>query len=199
MENGYFKGFFNWFKLKFCLREKNFVFSKEQLPDEFLIYNKLNNKQLLNQSNLHSNKYQDMSNNNNVEAYNKMNTPLLGNNNQSNIKIEESNYRGNMFSYDDEINISNLNKFLIQDGNKGNIINNDDEYSINKISLPQTNLSYDIRKGYPDVDKEKYMLDKRNDFTTRIEGLYKAFWLCCRKNVRAINNLNLGLEANEKF
>ena len=140
-----------------------------------------------------------MSNNNNVEAYNKMNTPLLGNNNQSNIKIEESNYRGNMFSYDDEINTSNLNKFLIQDGNKGNIINNDDEYSINKISLPQTNLSYDIRKGYPDVDKEKYMLDKRNDFTTRIEGLYKTFWLCCRKIVRAINNLNLGLEANEKF
>jgi len=199
MENGYFKGFFNWFKLKFCLREKNFVFSKEQLPDEFLIYNKLNNKQLLNQSNFHSNKYQDMRNNNNVEAYNKMNIPLLGNNNQSNIKIEESNYRGNMFSYDDEINTSNLNKFLIQDGNKGNIINNDDEYSINKISLPQINLSYDIRKGYPDVDKEKYMLDKRNDFTTRIEGLYKTFWLCCRKNVRAINNLNLGLEANEKF
>ena len=36
-------------------------------------------------------------------------------------------------------------------------------------------------------------------YTTRIEGLSKTFFLCCQKNVRAVDNLYLGLEANEKF
>ena len=37
------------------------------------------------------------------------------------------------------------------------------------------------------------------DLTTRIVGLQKTFWHCCHKNVRAINQLYLGLEPNEKF
>ena len=93
---------------------------------------------------------------------------------------------------------SNLNQPLMKDDNDI-IVNYPNENSINKITLPENNLIHDINKINTDVYKEKYMLDTRNDFTTRIEGLYKTFWLCCKKNVRAINNLNLGLEANEKF
>ena len=39
MEVGYLKKFFNWLKLKFFLRENNFIFSEEQLPEEFLLNN----------------------------------------------------------------------------------------------------------------------------------------------------------------
>ena len=35
--------------------------------------------------------------------------------------------------------------------------------------------------------------------TTKIEGLYKTFFVCCNKNIRVIDNLNLGLDPNEKF
>jgi len=99
----------------------------------------------------------------------------------------------------DELNTSKINTPLIQDENKDQLFYDSNKYTIKRNSLSKTNLNYDVRNGNPDVIKEKYKLDKRNDFTTRIEGLYKTFWLCCRKNVRAINNLNLGLELNEKF
>ena len=94
--------------------------------------------------------------------------------------------------------IDSLNQPLIQD-NRINNDNNSSTHSSNKVSLPENNLSFDFIKSNPDANKEMYMLNTRNDFTTRIEGLYKTFWFCCRKNIRAINNLNLGLEANEKF
>ena len=41
--------------------------------------------------------------------------------------------------------------------------------------------------------------DTENILTTKIIGLKKTYWLCCKKNIRAINNLYLGLENNEKF
>ena len=41
--------------------------------------------------------------------------------------------------------------------------------------------------------------DIENKLTTKIIGLKKTYWLCCKKNIRAINNLYLGLENNEKF
>ena len=37
------------------------------------------------------------------------------------------------------------------------------------------------------------------DLSTRISGLTKTFYFCCKKNLRAVNNLYLGLEGNEKF
>lgn len=43
METGILREFFNYIKLTFCISEHNFVFSEEQLPDEFLIYNQANN------------------------------------------------------------------------------------------------------------------------------------------------------------
>ena len=41
--------------------------------------------------------------------------------------------------------------------------------------------------------------DEENKLTIKIIGLKKTYWICCNKNIRAINNLYLGLENNEKF
>ena len=41
--------------------------------------------------------------------------------------------------------------------------------------------------------------NKRGKLTTIIQNLKKTYWVCCGKNVHAINRLYLGLEANEKF
>ena len=66
--------------------------------------------------------------------------------------------------------IDSLNQPLIQD-NRINNDNNSSTHSSNKVSLPENNLSFDFIKSNPDANKEMYMLNTRNDFTTRIEGL----------------------------
>ena len=188
METGTLIRFFNWFKLKFCLRKNNFVFSEEQLPDEFLLYNNAKDQLLLNKDNDQPNKYQDIdkNNNNKISLNNNSNeniikSSLYENNNQVNIKNEESTFYNN-----------SLNQPLMQDGdieliNSNKVNDYDINFSINKVSLREDNLlAYGIRKSHPDINEEKYMLDTTNDFTTRIEGLYKTFWFCCKKNVRAI-------------
>ena len=199
METGYLKIFFNWLKLKLCLRENNFNFSEKQLSDEFLIYNNANNSLLLNKNNKQPIKSQEMIIKRNNKIFsNNINTLLLENIVQVKPKEEES-YIQNTNCYD-EVN-KNINQPLIQDGNNDlgiNNINDDDTiHSLYNLSLKESNPIYSTRN--PDLYKEKIMLDTRNDFTTRIEGLHKTFWLCCKKNVKAINNLNLGLEANERF
>ena len=63
----------------------------------------------------------------------------------------------------------------------------------NKIKLskdPLTNIY---------VQKEKEKVEKDKDLSIKISGIKKTFFVCCGKNVRAINNLYLGLEPNEKF
>ena len=42
-------------------------------------------------------------------------------------------------------------------------------------------------------------IDFNNNITTKIRNLYKTYFVCRGKNVRAINNLNLNLEKNEHF
>ena len=205
METGILREFFNYIKISFCMSEHNFVFSEEQLPNEFLIYNQANNAVLFKEKEeniigIGNNKIQNNNNNQlfgNMNQVN-MNTPMLGNNNQFNsINVKEPN--------DNEINTNSLNAPLLNNGSGNNalVINNTNDSGIinamNNLSLPETNQSYGVRRGNPFVNKEKDMLQVRNDLTTRIEGLRKTFWFCCRKNVRAVNNLNLGLEANEKF
>ena len=203
METGYLQEFLNWFKLKFFLNEQNYIFSQENLPDEFLTYNCVNNSLNLNQRENHSGKCQDINKKyykcgelSFMNNYNENNTNILlfENNNQDNIKTEESKNQNS-----NEINTNNLNYPLIQDGSNDHIMQDENIILMNKEPLSANNLNFDIGNHYHDVNKEKYLLDTRNDFTARIEGLYKTFWFCCRKNVRAINNLNLGLEANEKF
>ena len=80
-------------------------------------------------------------------------------------------------------NIESQNTPLLRDTNKRNInmenINSDNNCIKNEIN--------------------KINNDTENKLTTKIIGLKKTYWLCCKKNIRAINNLYLGLENNEKF
>ena len=206
METGYLKSFYNWIKLKLFLRGNNFVFSEDQLPNEFLLDNNKKNQLLLKKDNNQPNKYEDMNKNNNKISLNNnsnsniINPLLFENNNQVKIKYEEPDAQNNNIPQDYKIKNNNLNQPLMQDEDSELIINNINgdniNHSIYKVSSREGNQTYGIKKSNPNVNEEKYKLDIRNDFTTRIEGLYKTFWLCCKKNVRAINNLNLGLEAN---
>ena len=51
----------------------------------------------------------------------------------------------------------------------------------------------------PYIIYEKEKIKDVGNSTTKIEGLNKIYFVCCGKNIRAINNLYLGLEPNEKF
>ena len=121
LESGYLKQFFNYFRVKYLIKESNIEFSNVQASEEFL------------------------SNNNILED---VNTPLITNNN---------------------INTNNNN-------NNVNPKNNCIEKEISKVNN-----------------------DVENRLTTKIISLKKTYWLCCKKNIRAINNLYLGLENTEKF
>ena len=289
MEKGVLREFLNYIKVTYCISERNFVFSAEQVSDEFLIYNNVHNPLLLNQvddgnnniintnavnnnvnpplggnnniintnsNNINASSYGNnnvintnsniinapLYGNNNINTNsNYINAPLYGNNNQVNMNAplygnnnqidmnapifgnsNQIDMNAPIFGNNNQIDMNspifgnnnqidnNMKEPLIS--NNQNSINNlpinKDNYSINNdeinnaiydLSLPETNLTYGIRKGNPYVNKEKDKLSERNDLTTRIEGLRKTFWFCCKKSVRAINNLNLGLEANEKF
>ena len=78
---------------------------------------------------------------------------------------------------------------------------NDDNNIKNKMSFPSINncyLSDPLNNPYVKKEIEKVNSDKL--LTTRIVNLRKTFYSCCgRRNIRAINNLYLGLEPNEKF
>ena len=99
-------------------------------------------------------------NNNQVD----MNAPIFGNNNQVNMNTP-------IFGNNNQID-NNMKEPLIS--NSQNAINNSinkDNYSINNdeitnaiydLSLPETNLTYGIRKGNPYVNKEKDGADERN-------------------------------------
>ena len=118
------------------------------------------------------------------DGYIFQNNYLKGNNitnniNNNNIQINESNN-----AILNEITISSL--FPNENSlNNPLIINNN---NINNKS--------DLNR-FVQQQKEKV----RNDIslTTRISGLRKTFFFCCKKNLRAVNDLYLGLEANEKF
>ena len=72
-----------------------------------------------------------------------------------------------------------------------NVINNSNNNTNNTNPNPTNNcIENEISKINNDVD---------NQLTTKIVALKKTYWLCCKKNIRAINNLYLGLENTEKF
>ena len=70
------------------------------------------------------------------------------------------------------------------------VIRSNSKEKINPTKDPLNNI-------YVQKEIEKLKSDK--DLTTKISELKKTFFVCCGKNVRAINNLYLGLEPNEKF
>ena len=84
----------------------------------------------------------------------------------------------------------NNNDKSINDNSNNIIIKSDTKDKINSLKDPNNNM-------YIQKEKEKLKSDK--ELTTKISGLRKTFFVCCGKNVRAINNLYLGLEPNEKF
>ena len=121
LESGYLKQFFNYFKVKYLIKESNIEFSNVQASEEFLSINNISED---------------------------INTPLL---------------------------ITN------------DTIPNNTNNNVN----PKNNC---IEKEISKIDN-----DVENKLTTKIISLRKTYWLCCKKNIRAINNLYLGLENTEKF
>ena len=151
-----------------------------------------------------NNNNNNINNNNNNNEINNINTNKDNNNNKIVINVNDNN--------NININNHNLSQPLLGENKSGinstnssieNMTNNIGpdaiDYAIADLALPESNRTYNIRKGNPFVNQEKDKLNLRNDLTTRIEGLKKTFWFCRRKNVRALDNLYLGLEANEKF
>ena len=202
MEAGHLRAFFGWLKVKLCLKKNNFVFSHVQLPNEFPMYHNENKPSLQSQINKKTNQFQEITNNTNYNSEifsirnsnsNSMKTQLFENNNQDNIEMQESNIQRDNCFYD------SIKQPLIQERKDDLLINDSNELSIKKISFPEDNLINNIKKDNPFVNTERNKLAIRNDFTVIIEGLKKTYWLCCRKNVKAINDLYLGLEANENF
>ena len=107
--------------------------------------------------------------NNNLES---QNMPLL-----KNPDMEDNNLLNPIINPINSINArsDSINNNLNNDNNTNNI-NNCIQNEINKINN-----------------------DTENRLTTKIIALKKTYWQCCKKDIRAINNLYLGLENNEKF
>ena len=187
METGKMREFINYFKLKICLSKNNFTFSEEQMSDEFLQNNNISIPLIINQMN---------TNEQNQPQNKDINIPKYGNN----LNNDNSNYNENNMPLSSDnmnliinstINININQPFLEKNNNSVNNINN------SNYNYPDKNEK--ILYGNTFINNEKNILNTKKDLTTRIEGLRKTFWFCCKKNVRAINNLYLGLEANEKF
>ena len=70
---------------------------------------------------------------------------------------------------------------------------NDINYNNNNIN----NNNINNNNSYYRLEMESNL--RRNNLTTKIQNLYKTYFVCRGKNVRAINNLNLNLEKNEHF
>ena len=107
--------------------------------------------------------------NNNLES---QNMPLL-----KNPDMEDNNLLNPMINPINSINArsDSINNNLNNDNNTNNI-NNCIQNEINKINN-----------------------DNENKLTTKIIALKKTYWQCCKKDIKDINNLYLGLENNEKF
>ena len=95
-----------------------------------------------------------------------------------------------------DTNITFSNEQMSEEFMIDNNINTPD----NNIPLLQGNNIININQNKTiqnEINKVKN--DTENKLTTKIIGLKKTYWLCCKKNIRAVNNLYLGLNNNEKF
>ena len=185
MEAGYFRKLPNCLKFKCCKCKKKFIFSKEEISDDFLIYNNANNPALL--FNQLTNNFQNQSNNN---QNNIMNAQIFGSNN-NNIDNINTNSDSKLVINN---SFNNMSQPLLD--NINNSMNNNID---NDLALQDSNITHKERKEISYINQEKENLSTKKDLTIRIEGLQKTFFFCCKKNVRIINNLYLGLEPNEKF
>ena len=76
---------------------------------------------------------------------------------------------------------------------------NNSNLKLAETSLLDKDNNENQRNNCIEKEKEKVNNDINNRLTTKITALKKTYCLCCKKNIRAINNLYLGLENNEKF
>ena len=130
---------------------------------------------------------------------------------QINLFDSNSNYVFSQERASEEFN-NNMNSLLLQHEFKfekegsilvpnsitnDNLIRND---NINNVLFPLNKNNSSNPLGNPYVKREIEKVNNNKLLTTRIIGLRKTFFsFCARRNVRAINNLYLGLEPNEKF
>ena len=184
-------------------------------------------QQNFNQNNSNYYMINNINVNDNMNVANNMNNNI-GNNQNNNINNSNNNVQNNINGQYNINNFNNINNLGNQNGNAmdidtshnqnniNNNINNNQNEQINQINLNnQINQINRMYQNYnnalsninyrqnidvnPFVRNEIEKLQSQMGLTTRIEGLYKTFWQCCRRNVRVVNNLNLGLEPNEKF
>ena len=106
-----------------------------------------------------------------------------------------------------QIVLYSLILFLFQSRIIGSIVNsllnclvykNNNQLPVLNANEPMLANQPQQQVNYNQLEQEK-ISQKRKDLTTMIIGLKKTFFVCCGRNVRAVNRLYLGLEPNEKF
>ena len=97
-------------------------------------------------------------------------------------------------------------KWIIKDSNvvfSEGLINeqflNDNNLDIQDLGVNENQNINNLNLNLVEREKSKIMNDLSNNLPTKIVGLKKTYSLCCRKNVRAVNNVYFGLENGEKF
>ena len=213
-------------KLKIFDNKNNFVFSKETVSDEFDANNNLNSPLIRKEGSIL--KLDENNEDKNIiqyklsRAFTNINFP--GNKNKNIIQNKLSrastikNFSGNEDKNILQNNISrvfannnfsgNEDKNILQNNisrvfANNNISDNEDkniiESNISRV-FANNNFSGDSMTN-PFIKNEIEKLNNDKLLTTKITGLRKTFFscFCCGQNVRAINNLYLGLEPNEKF
>ena len=118
------------------------------------------------------------------------------------------------FGYSNNINIDNNNNNNINEintnFNNNNIINdNSNNNSNNNLLIPSSleenfidpHANNNNVNKYVDEEIKKISKNKMGNYelSTTIENLTKTYLNCCKKNVRAVDHLYLGLEPKEKF
>ena len=165
----------------------------------------MNNNVTANNNNMITNSNM-MPNNNMVMNNNAMtNKNMITNNNMANSNIINNSINQSP----DEISTSsnnnqnnNNNLYNAQSNDKILLsaqINQLSQIYNSRVSISNNNNPAGNNYTNQFIREEREKINNRPGLTTKIEGLYKTFYFCCKKNVRAVNNLYLGLEANEKF
>ena len=83
-----------------------------------------------------------------------------------------------------------INEQFLNDNNLDiQILNNNNRQNINNANV-----------NLVETEKNRIMEDiSENKIPTKIVGLKKTYYFCCKRNIRAVNNVYFGLENNEKF
>ena len=98
-----------------------------------------------------------------------------------------------------DTNITFSNEQMSEEFMNNNIINNQNsDANAPLLENNNNNINENTNKTIQN-EINKVNNDTENKLTMKIIGLKKTYCLCCKKNIRAINNLYLGLNNNEKF